>query len=41
MKQEIYDGDWANDKRNGEGSVIKMNGEIIVSDFRNDLMEGK
>jgi len=41
VKNEIYDGEWTNDKKNGEGTLINANGEVITSDFRNDIMEGR
>lgn len=41
MKDEIYDGEWSLDKKNGEGQIVKRSGEVITADFRNDLMEGR
>jgi hypothetical protein len=38
---QIYEGDFSNDKKNGDGMVINRNGEVISSEFRNDLMEGR
>lgn len=40
-KQEIYDGDWSNDRRQGEGIILNGRGEIVSGDFRADHMEGK
>ena len=40
-KKEIYDGDWANDRRQGEGIILNSLGEMSSGDFRQDLMEGK
>ena len=40
-KQEIYDGEWSNDRRQGEGSILNAQGQIASGDFRADQMEGK
>lgn len=40
-KQEIFDGDWSNDRRQGEGTILNIRGEIYSGDFRQDNMEGK
>ena len=40
-KQEIYDGDWSNDRRQGEGIIINGKGEVYGGDFRQDNMDGK
>lgn len=40
-KGEIYDGEWSNDKRQGEGTVLNARGEVCSGEFRADLMEGK
>ncbi len=40
-KQEIFDGDWSNDRRQGEGIILNKKGEILAGDFRADNMEGK
>lgn len=37
----MYEGDWTNDKKNGEGTIIKRSGEVIVGDFRGGVFEGK
>ena len=38
----IYEGDWNNDKRNGEGTIVKCaTGEVLSGDFRNDMFEGR
>merc|ERR1712151_739905 len=41
VKHEIYDGDWSNDRRQGEGSILNADGQISSGDFRADQMEGK
>ena len=41
QKQEIFDGDWSNDKRQGEGIILNANREVLMGDFRADHMEGK
>ena len=40
-KQEIYDGEWSNDRRQGEGTILDASGMIASGDFRADQMEGK
>ena len=40
-KMEIYDGDWSNDRKQGEGVIVNGRGEILSGDFRADNMEGK
>jgi hypothetical protein len=35
-QQEIYDGDWSNDRRQGEGLVIDSKGVVCQGDFRAD-----
>lgn len=40
-KGEIYDGEWSNDKRQGEGTVLNTKGEVCSGEFRADHMEGK
>merc|ERR1719253_2446684 len=40
-KREIYDGDWSQDRRQGEGSILNAEGQISSGDFRADQMEGK
>ena len=40
-KQEIYDGDWSNDRRQGEGVILNSRGEVYSGDYRQDHMEGK
>lgn len=41
LLEEVYEGDWDNDRRNGEGVIVKKSGEVLSGDFRNDMMEGK
>lgn len=38
---EIYDGEWSNDRRQGEGYILNADGQISQGDFRTDQMEGK
>ena len=35
-KHEIYDGEWSNDRRQGEGTVLDSSGMIASGDFRAD-----
>jgi hypothetical protein len=35
-KQEIYDGDWSNDRRQGDGLVITRHGVVQTGDWRAD-----
>lgn len=38
----MFEGEWNNDKKNGEGTLVKRyTCEVITGDFRNDLSEGK
>ena len=37
----IYDGEWSNDRRQGEGTILNALGEISSGEFRADHMEGK
>ena len=37
----IYDGEWSNDRRQGEGTILNERGEIASGEFRADQMEGK
>ena len=37
----IYDGEWSNDRRQGEGTILNAQGEISSGEFRADHMEGK
>lgn len=37
----IYDGEWDSDRRQGEGTILSMEGQIASGDFRADQMEGK
>ena len=37
----IYDGEWSNDRRQGEGTILNAIGEISSGEFRADHMEGK
>jgi len=38
---QIYDGEWSNDKRQGEGMVLNNRGEVSSGEYRADHMEGK
>ena len=40
-ENEIYDGEWTNDRRQGEGTILNARGEISSGEFRADHMEGK
>ena len=40
-RSEIYDGEWSNDRRQGEGTILDATGMIASGDFRADQMEGK
>ena len=37
----IYDGEWTNDRRQGEGTILNAEGQIASGEFRADQMEGK
>ena len=37
----IYDGEWSNDRRQGEGTILNERGEISSGEYRADQMEGK
>jgi hypothetical protein len=39
-KDEIYEGDFTNGNRQGDGKIFKRTGEVIKGDFRNNFMEG-
>ena len=36
-----YDGDWINDKREGNGKYILEDGKYYIGQFKNDLGNGK
>ena len=38
---DIYDGNWLNDKIEGEGKIEYNNGDIYIGNFKNYLKEGK
>ena len=37
----IYDGEWTNDRRQGEGTILNAEGQIASGEFRADQMDGK
>ena len=37
---EVYEGEFENDKKANEGYLFKRNGDVFKGDFRNNLMEG-
>ena len=37
----IYDGDWINDKKEGNGKYIDEDGKYYIGEFKNDLQNGK
>ena len=37
----IYEGDWINNKREGNGKYIFENGEYYIGQFKNGLFHGK
>ena len=37
---EVYEGYFENDKKSGQGTVYRRNGEVCKGDFRNNFMEG-
>lgn len=39
-KDEVYEGEFENDKRAGEGTVFRRNGEVLKGMYRNNFMEG-
>jgi len=39
--QTIYDGEWSNNHRQGEGTILNKDGQIASGEFRADQMEGK
>ena len=38
---KIYEGDWVNDKRDGNGKMIYANGDSYEGDWLNDKRDGK
>jgi len=36
----VFEGEFANDKMNGEGKLYRPNGCVVKGYFRNDAMEG-
>jgi MORN repeat len=41
QKQELFDGEWSNDRRQGEGLIINKKGIVDSGEFRADQLEGK
>jgi len=41
LNNTIYDGEWSNDRRQGEGTILNEAGEIASGEYRADQMEGK
>ena len=39
-RDEVYDGDFEMNKRQGEGMVYRRDGEVLKGEFRNNYMEG-
>jgi hypothetical protein len=39
-RDEVYDGDFEMNKRQGEGMVYRRDGEVLKGEFRNNFMEG-
>ena len=39
--ETIYDGEWDQDRRQGEGTILSREGQIASGDFRAGQMEGK
>ena len=37
----IYDGQWKDDKRHGDGKMIYYNGYIYEGEFENDVRHGQ
>ena len=37
---EVYEGEFVNNHKQGEGKVFRRNGEVLQGDFRNNYMEG-
>jgi len=40
-KQEMYDGEWQNDRRSGEGRILRISGESLEGEFRNGEIDGR
>lgn len=38
---QVYEGNFERNKRSGEGTIYKRNGEVLKGDFRNNHMEGQ
>ena len=39
-KDEVYDGEFEMNKRQGEGIVYTRDGQVLKGEFRNNFMEG-
>lgn len=37
---DVYDGDWIEDKKEGDGRYEYKEGDVYVGRFKNDLKEG-
>ena len=38
---DLYNGEWKNDLKEGEGTIKYNNGDIYDGNWKNDLKEGK
>jgi antitoxin component YwqK of YwqJK toxin-antitoxin module len=39
-RDEVYEGEFENDRRQGEGTVYRRNGEVLRGEHRSNYMEG-
>ena len=39
--EELFDGDWSNDRRQGDGRILNRKGDLCSGEYRGDFMEGK
>lgn len=39
-RDEVYEGEFENDRRQGEGTVYRRNGEVLRGEYRSNYMEG-
>jgi hypothetical protein len=40
-KEDMYDGEWENNMRNGEGELVRANGDVLRGVYRDDKRKGK
>lgn len=39
-RDEVYEGDFEMNKKQGEGTVYRRDGQVLKGEFRNNYMEG-